>query len=334
MATGPCSANGAVCDEYINNVTLNTINNTSNCSAGGYGDYTSITTSLTKGNQYTVTVTPAINGSPGAYTDDEIAVWIDFNNDFDFDDAGEQVAYVLVAAGWSNQFNFTVPTTAATGTVFMRVRISYQPDGAISSCGESTYGEVEDYKVQLVAGTTGSAPVANFVANQTTVPTGTTVSFTDQSTNTPTSWAWSLNPTTGWAYAAGSSASSQNPQITFNTAGQYTVSLTATNATGSDTETKQNYITVTSSAGLTQNVFESLSIYPNPSSSLINIDLRNVEERVNKITLYDIMGKTIKSMEIYKNDLYVLDLNNLSSGLYHLGLSTKEHKVTKQIIKE
>ena len=333
-STGPCAANGAVCDEYINNVTLNTINNTSDCSTGGYADYTSITTSLTKGNQYTVTVTPAINGTPQAYTDDEIAVWIDYNNDLDFNDAGEQIAYVLVADGWSNQFTFTVPTTAVTGTVYMRVRISYQPDGAIATCGESTYGEVEDYKVQLVGGTTGSAPVANFVANQTTVPTGTTVSFTDQSTNSPTSWSWSISPASGWAYAGGSSSSSQNPQITFSTAGQYTVAMTATNANGSDTETKNNYITVTSNAGLIELLFDGLHIYPNPTNTFLTIDLRKVVPNVRSINVYDITGKLIKTHTITKNELIELNLQGLSAGLYQLKIHADEHSINRQIIKE
>jgi hypothetical protein len=46
-------------------------------------------------------------------------------------------------------FNFTVPTTATLGNVRMRVRISYSPDGAIAPCGQSTYGEVEDYTIQI-----------------------------------------------------------------------------------------------------------------------------------------------------------------------------------------
>ena len=69
----------------------------------------------------------------------------------DFVDAGERIAYVIVAAGWSNVFNFTVPTTAVTGSVNMRVRISYSVDGAIIPCDQSTFGEVEDYKVNIVA---------------------------------------------------------------------------------------------------------------------------------------------------------------------------------------
>ncbi len=151
-STGPCTGSSATCDEFINNVNLNTINNTSTCSTGGYADYTISSTTLAKGSSYSLTVIP---GTPGqtnsAYTDDEIAAWIDFNNNNNFNDPGEQVGYVLVAAGWSNVFNFTVPTTATLGNVRMRVRISYSPDGAIAPCGQSTYGEVEDYTIQITA---------------------------------------------------------------------------------------------------------------------------------------------------------------------------------------
>jgi PKD repeat protein len=156
QSTGPCAATSSQCDEYIMQLELNTIDNSSNCSTGGYADYSSQSTSLSKGSAYQVTVTPGINGAAGAYTDDEIAVWIDYNNDFDFDDAGEQVAYVLVASGWNNVFDFTVPTSATTGNVSMRVRISYQPDGAIDACGNSTYGETEDYTVNITGSGTSS----------------------------------------------------------------------------------------------------------------------------------------------------------------------------------
>ncbi len=153
QATGPCTPSiSNACDEYIQNVTLNTINNTTACSTGGYASYTTTNTSLAKGSAYTVTVTPAVGANIGqAYTNDEIAVWIDYNNDFTFS-ASEQVGYVLVAAGWSNQFNFTVPTTATTGAVRMRARISYQPDGAIDPCAVATYGETEDYTINITAG--------------------------------------------------------------------------------------------------------------------------------------------------------------------------------------
>jgi PKD repeat protein len=155
-ASGPCAASStAGCtatseNTYISSVQLNTLNNTSTCS--GYTSFTSLSTTLTKGNQYTATLIPSTTtaNAQGAYTGDEFAIWIDYNNDNDFLDAGEQVAYVIVAAGWSNVFNFTVPTSATTGSIKMRVRSSYQPnDGAIAPCGVTTYGEVEDYSVVI-----------------------------------------------------------------------------------------------------------------------------------------------------------------------------------------
>lgn len=153
LVTGPCTAT-AVCDEYINTVSFNTINNTSTCGNNGYTDYTGTSTSLAQGSTYTLTITPAIvnNTQASAYTNDEIAAWIDFNNDFDFNDAGEQVAYVLVATGWTNTFNVTIPLASYTGSVRMRVRISYQPDGAITPCGPATYGETEDYSINITSG--------------------------------------------------------------------------------------------------------------------------------------------------------------------------------------
>ncbi len=151
--TGPCTASG-VCDEYINTVNFNTINNTSSCGNNGYTDFTNMSTSLAQGSTYSLTITPGIvnNTQSAAYTNDEISAWIDFNNDFDFDDPGEQVAYVLVANGWNNVFDVTVPLASYTGNVHMRVRISYQPDGAITPCGPASYGETEDYTINITSG--------------------------------------------------------------------------------------------------------------------------------------------------------------------------------------
>lgn len=162
--TGPCTPSiSNACDEFIGGVQLNTLNNTSSCTAGGYVDYGNMSTTLAKGTAYSATITPGITGqaNPGAYTDDEIAIWIDYNNDMDFNDVGEQVGYVLVATGWSNVFNFTVPMSATTGALNMRVRISYSQDGAIDPCAVATYGETEDYTVTL----TGPAGMDGLDAN-------------------------------------------------------------------------------------------------------------------------------------------------------------------------
>lgn len=88
------------------------------------------------------------------------------------------------------------------------------------------------------------APVANFIGAPTTVIVGGTVNFTDQSTNSPTSWSWTF------AGGVPSSSTAQNPTgIQYNTVGTYAVTLIATNSFGNDTETKTAYINVVQSGG-------------------------------------------------------------------------------------
>jgi len=87
--------------------------------------------------------------------------------------------------------------------------------------------------------TTGAQPpVANFSGNPTSGPPPLAVAFTDLSTGNPTSWSWT--------FGDGGTSGAQNPSHTYNSIGQYTVSLTAVNQYGSDDEVKTNYITVTS----------------------------------------------------------------------------------------
>ena len=139
------SASTNVNDEYIGRVQLNTIDNASG--AQFYSDFTAISTNLSEGQSYTVTVTPTWTGTvyPEGY-----AVWIDYNHDFDFDDAGELVWSQAASTSTPNSGNFTVPTgTSQTAT---RMRVSMKYNGIPTSCETFTYGEVEDYTVNLIAG--------------------------------------------------------------------------------------------------------------------------------------------------------------------------------------
>ncbi|MFA5212285.1 MAG: PKD domain-containing protein, partial [Methanoregula sp.] len=81
-----------------------------------------------------------------------------------------------------------------------------------------------------------SVPVAGFTANETTGTVPFTVRFTDTSTNSPENWAWE--------FGDGSTSTEQNPVHTYTAAGTYTVNLSASNADGSTTNVKANYIGV------------------------------------------------------------------------------------------
>jgi PKD repeat protein len=82
-------------------------------------------------------------------------------------------------------------------------------------------------------------PVASFTASATSICVGQSVTFTDTSTNIPSAWTWTFTGGTP------NSSIVQNPVITYNTAGNYAVTLVAANFNGTDTETITGYITVT-----------------------------------------------------------------------------------------
>ncbi|MCD4735676.1 MAG: choice-of-anchor D domain-containing protein, partial [Bacteroidales bacterium] len=135
-----CSADGG-CDEYISQVILNTINNSSGCN--GYEDFTSITTTLNAGDTYDITV---VNGN--IWTADDLGVWIDWNQDQDFYDPGENI---VCEGGNSGQgtYSFTVPNGATAGQTRMRIRIKYFGSDCGDPCGSTSYGEVEDYSINV-----------------------------------------------------------------------------------------------------------------------------------------------------------------------------------------
>ncbi|NNF34713.1 MAG: hypothetical protein HKN68_11415 [Saprospiraceae bacterium] len=91
------------------------------------------------------------------------------------------------------------------------------------------------------------APVACFEASSTEGCVGSEISFTDYTAYNPTSWAWTITPATH-SYEGGTSPNSQNPQVKFYALGTYTVSLTATNANGSDQVIKTNFINIDETA--------------------------------------------------------------------------------------
>jgi hypothetical protein len=136
-----CSASGG-CDEYISRVVFNTIDNYSGCS--GYADYTAISTTVNAGDSYNLTIE---NGN--VYSADDLGVWIDWNQDEDFDDAGENVVCGVNNGGYGT-FSVTIPTNAVAGSTTMRIRMKWSGSDCGSPCGTTTYGEVEDYSINVV----------------------------------------------------------------------------------------------------------------------------------------------------------------------------------------
>lgn len=130
----------------IENVTFNTINNTSGSTkTAAYMNYTGISTTVIIGNTYNLSVRMNTDGWT-CY----IRAWIDWNGNNVFTDAGEEYNLGSSSSNPSTRnLNITVPAGATPGSTRMRVSVRY--NGYATSCQTGYDGEVEDYTVNIQA---------------------------------------------------------------------------------------------------------------------------------------------------------------------------------------
>lgn len=170
--TGYCAATSSSATYHIDDFsttggTANITNNNSNYSATGYGNFTAQTVSQQQFGSVSFSTT-IVGGSSG------FAIWVDWNDDFDFNDAGETVylsaSYVVTAAG-----SFTVPASATVGNHRMRIRSDYFATNP-SACGSISSGETEDYTFTVLTSPCPGIPTA--VTASVTSTTAATINWT------------------------------------------------------------------------------------------------------------------------------------------------------------
>ncbi|KAB2814656.1 S8 family serine peptidase [Phaeocystidibacter luteus] len=98
---------------------------------------------------------------------------------------------------------------------------------------------IDDFSITQAAG----APVAAFSVSNPTPCSGEVVQITDQSTNVPAGWAWTITPGTH-SFVNGTSATSQNPEVVFSALGNYDIKLVASNVNGADSVIAQSAVIV------------------------------------------------------------------------------------------
>ncbi|SET90929.1 M4 family metallopeptidase [Hymenobacter actinosclerus] len=156
-----CTSKGSnVSYEWIDLVKLGSINRTSGAD-GGYYNGTASSTSIAAGSSQTINISAGFAST--AYTENW-RVYIDYNQDGDFSDAGETVVSGSSASSATLSATFTVPSTARSGATRMRVVLS--DNAATTSCGSFSYGETEDYTVNISGGAGLTAGAGATVAAQ------------------------------------------------------------------------------------------------------------------------------------------------------------------------
>jgi PKD repeat protein len=190
-----------------------------------------------KTDYITVTVKPPVPIKPeaafsGTPTSGNAPLTVQFTDQSKNTPTSWKWEYKKGSGSWT-QFS-TAPspsyTFPATGTYGIRLT-------ATNAAGSNT-----QTKTSFLTVTALQKPDAAFIGAPTSGYAPLTVAFTDQSTNTPTSWKWEYKKGSGsWTQFS----TAQSPSYTFTATGTYSIRLTATNAAGSNTQMKTSYITVT-----------------------------------------------------------------------------------------
>jgi GEVED domain/Pregnancy-associated plasma protein-A len=188
LQTSACIANGNINVFKILNSTGTAIldNSNSGCSSNSYGDFTNLTPpTMNAGKAYNFTMK---TGYSSGYYPQHIGIWIDANQDNDFDDAGEFV-YQSSGAGvmsGTTQIDgiFTIPATANVGNLRLRIRSKSQYDGILTSpCGANDSGESEDYLLSVVNSITVNSSPTLLCPSSNTVSLNFSTNYTADGSN-------------------------------------------------------------------------------------------------------------------------------------------------------
>jgi serine protease len=141
-----CSSAGMNSDfEWIESIQIGDLNNESGPN-NGYGSFTGLPAYFFKGGIYAYLLNPGFAFVPFSET---FKVWIDLNQDGDFDDPGELVIHTAPSADPA-EGSMSIPAFCMAGITRMRISMSWEGEQVEAPCGSFEFGEVEDYCIHIL----------------------------------------------------------------------------------------------------------------------------------------------------------------------------------------
>ena len=327
----------------ITNFKLNTINRSSGNSESWSAVLvnTGLTTTLTAGQTYTISISHSEDATffPGARNN--LRVWLDYNSNFSFTDAGETILLKdLEAPATTYTATFIVPSTVTAGSYRLRATAKMSVDAGHSlptSCNVPAdpigyHGEMEDYTIVIEGGSSGQSPVSLFSLSNT-VCVNTKITPTNNSTGSPTpTYSWTANPATGVIFTPNNT--STNPQISFPSFGNYVITCIASNSVSSNTSNKTVTVNACNFVGLNkQEVETGVLIGPNPISNELNINIVSEYQKCS-LSIIDCYGKDVFQWQVKENSesFTNLNLSAFKNGIYTLIIYLDNKSIHKQIV--
>jgi PKD repeat protein len=230
------------------------------------------------------------------------------------------------SSGAISAYTLNVGANAISANLYKLNYANYSPITSSISIANNAVAVVAEEGMQWVEVTyqAAQAPSSSFNVTQN-VCINQAVNLNDQSSNSPTSWVWTM------AGATPSTSTLQNPTITFTNSGTYTISLVASSTVGVGTPISQS-INVSNCLDVkTKNeIVIPVSILPNPTTGMVSINC--MSELPKQITITDITGRIIHE-SITNETNYIIDLNFLSNGLYYVKLMVGEKSSVMKLVK-
>jgi PKD repeat protein len=206
---------------------------------------------------------------------------------------GGSTTYIIVSPSTNTTYTVTASTGTCIATATVTVNVNPSPTAAFS-------------------------PAIN----------GSTVTLADGSTSAQgaiTTWSWSCpegNPST---------ASSQNPMVTYTATGTYTVCLTVISSNGCMDSTCQAInVTVVTSVN-EPGLFSSINSSPNPTNGVFQIQITGDRGSQYKVEIYNLLGEKIYN-SIICSLKSIIDISTQPSGVYFLNVKTEKGFIAQKLI--
>jgi len=313
--------------EWIQKVKLENINNNSGDDVG-YGDFTDMSTVIVPNSIYKIHLKPGFSGSK--YWE-FFRVWIDWNQDGDFDDAGELEVQTITYRNTKRYFR--APAAALPGTTRMRVAMKY---GWFPESDEIfDEGEVEDYTIEVLPPSEG---MVNDNAFDFEVAQGTM--------ETALNW-YTEEDTDVEYYEVETSSDGVNFEVIETVESMQSEAARSYDGKHSDPEIGANFYRITMVDNLGEEYrsvvkqvnfdvdINEVIVYPNPTDGILHLSMKDFAGKQATIQIYDHTGKTLEMREQDTvSDTYIsFDVTSFHSGTYFMSIKVEDYKtINKQFV--
>ncbi|MCB0668710.1 MAG: S8 family serine peptidase [Saprospiraceae bacterium] len=324
----------AVGDEWIEAVSIHNLNIESGFD-NGYGDYTGNSTQLKQGNGYTLNIQP---GYAADTLEEYYFAWIDYNQNGEFDDEGEQVFASDTAISTGLETVIRIPEDAPLGLTRMRVMMLFDPiEDVVSGCTTAIdLGEAEDFCVEIII---DSLLCPKPVGLDTLDYQGTSTLVVWEAVDSAIAYVVRHRKVGDEEWEEVVDTMNSFNLMEMENCETYEVQVQTVCGRDTSGYTESLFVAAACNTAV-EDVATGLEveIYPNPFSLQLSLEIQTEERQDLNISLLQLDGKqiAIKQVEINAGEhiISIDELSYLPPGMYLVSLQNAKGRLVKKVFKQ